>query len=286
MVYKNGEEHTIHSATDFPDHTDATTLRKVLEYQEPMVSATILSPDEYTGAIMNLCTAHRGQNIEFTYLDQDIGRGKTGASKRVKLVYSMPLSSIITTFHSTLKSITSGFASLDYENAGFERSDLVKLLILVNGKPVDALNSVVHRSEAEKEGRAVLLRLKELVARQQFEVSGCSRVHRETRAEEGTFIVLQIILQASVGSRVIARERISPVRKDVTAGLYGGRVSFFFSPSNMDVHKKLTRDGFWIRLDYERKMKHLQKQKEGKKKLKRVGSVELPAEAFFNVLSR
>lgn len=138
-----------------------------------MVSATILSPDDYTGAIMNLCTAHRGQNVEFTYLDQDIGRGgsaKAGGSKRVKLVYSMPLSSIITTFHSTLKSVTSGFASLDYENAGFEASDLVKLIILVNGKSVDALNSVVHRSEAEKEGRAVLLRLKELVSRQQFEV--------------------------------------------------------------------------------------------------------------------
>lgn len=172
---KDGEERTIHSPADFPDHTDPNTNRKVAEYQEPMVHATILSPDTYTGAIMNLCTAHRGTNIEFSYMEQDIGRGTAGASKRVKLVYSMPLSSIITTFHSTLKSVTSGFASLDYENADYQASNLVKLVILISGKPVDALNSVVHRSEAEKEGRAVISRLKELIARQQFEVRCVSR---------------------------------------------------------------------------------------------------------------
>lgn len=174
VVCKNGEEHLIHSVIDFPDHTDATATRKVERYHEPVVQATILSPDTYTGAIMNLCTAHRGTNVEFSYLDTDIARPSHGPSQRVKLVYSMPLSSIITGFYSTLKSITSGFASLDYENAGYQPSDLVKLLILINGKPVDALNSIVHRSEAEKEGRATLTRLKELVARQQFEVSRIS----------------------------------------------------------------------------------------------------------------
>ena len=217
-----------------------------------MIEATIIAPDEYSGGIMELCAQHRGQQISLDYLDSSfIGLSNTSA-QRAKFTYLLPLSSIITTFHSSLKSLSSGFASMDYSQAGYQKSDLVKLNIMVNGNSVDALCAVTHRTTAEKEGRAILTRLRDVMSRQQFEVSEGPFL---TRARSS---LSQVVLQAGVGSRIIARERLAAYRKDVTAGLYGGH--------------------------YERKLKHLNKQKEGKKRLRRFGNVDLPTEAFYQVL--
>jgi translation elongation factor EF-4 len=195
---KDGSARFINSAADFPEHTDINVLKHIESIQEPVIEASILSPDQYAGDIMTLCAGYRGVQTSFSYIEGDAATDIQ--TKRVKLVYRLPLSSIVTTFHSALKSLSSGYASLDYENAGYEASDLVKLNIMVNGRAVDALTAVVHRSHSVQEGKDTLAKLRSVVARQQFE----------------------IVFQAAVGSKIVARERIAPTRKDVTAGLYGG----------------------------------------------------------------
>ncbi|GAA5965172.1 hypothetical protein JCM8115_005376 [Rhodotorula mucilaginosa] len=237
LIYKDGSEKTIDNPADFPDPGG---LLKVTQVMEPMIRATIVAPDEYMGPIMSLCTSHRGIPVSQTYLSTGSGTHSTSTAlkPRVSLIFSLPLSSIITTFHSSLKSITSGFASFDYEEAPYEVSDLVRMNILVSGQKIDALCTVVHRSQVEKEGREWAKRLREVIPRQQHEV----------------------VIQAAVGSHIIARERIAPFRKDVTAPLYGGDVT--------------------------RKMKLLAKQKVGKARLKErsIGRVTIPTEAFHAVL--
>ncbi|BGP06859.1 Translation factor guf1 mitochondrial [Rhodotorula toruloides] len=244
LVFKDGTEKTIDNPADFPDPSSQI---KVAEVLEPMIRATIVTPDEYTGPIINLCTSARGLPLSHNYLSTgsvsaapaDPNAPVSAALKpRVSMSYLLPLSSIITSFHSTLKSISSGFASFDYEEAPYESSDLVRMNLLVNGTKIDALCTVLHRSELEVEARAWVKRLKEAIPRQNYEV----------------------IIQAAVGTHIIARERISQMRKDVTAKLYGGDVT--------------------------RKMKLLAKQKAGKQRLKErsIGNVTIPVKAFHAVL--
>ena len=194
--------------------------------EEPFVKATIFTPNEYVGNIMSLVIEKRGVHLDTVYLDED----------KVQMMYEIPLAELIFEFYDKLKSYTKGYASLDYEPAEYRESNLVKLDILVNAEPVDALSTIVHKTRAEARGRAVISKLRELIPRQQF----------------------LIALQASIGARIVARENISAVRKNVTAKCYGGDIS--------------------------RKRKLLEKQKEGKKRMKQFGSVEIPQEAFLAVL--
>ncbi|KAK8849772.1 GTP-binding protein LepA [Kwoniella newhampshirensis] len=227
VVYLNGSELFVSNPVDFPEVTDSK--QRVAHVEEPMINATIFVPNEYIGEMMDLCSRYRGVQQEYRILEN---------SDRAILRYSLPLSEIVTDFFSELKSSSSGFASFDYEEAGYQQSDLVKLNILINAKPVDALAMIVHRSAAQSIGKAWVKKLKEVVPRQQFELS----------------------IQAALGARVIARENVSAFRKDVTAGLYGGH--------------------------YDRKLKHLNKQKAGKKRLKMLaGNIAIPQTAFFKVLS-
>lgn len=219
----------VSNPTDFPDTSDPRT--RLNEIQEPMVKASIIVPNDYLGDMMELCTAHRAQDIDYRYLDSEY------QSSRIMLSCLLPLGEIMTDFYDKLKSRSSGFASFDYEDAGYQKSDLAKMTFLLNGRPVDALALIVHRSAAEGIGRAFALKLRKVIPRQQFEVP----------------------IQAVVGKKVVARETISAVRKDVTAGMYGGH--------------------------HERKLKKLEEQKEGKKRLKRIGSIDVPQEAFFEILS-
>ena len=195
--------------------------------REPYVTAEIITPTDYIGNIMKLCRDRRGQYVNQVYLD----------AQRVNLEYRLPLAEIVFDFYDKLKSFSRGYASFDYDFSGYHRSDLVKLDMLINGDPVDALSAIVHRSKAYETGRKLATRLKDLIPRQMFEVA----------------------IQAAIGSRIIARTTVKAIRKDVTAKCYGG--------------------------DITRKRKLLEKQKEGKKRMKHVGNVEVPQEAFLAVLS-
>jgi len=220
VVRESGDEITVTNPSEFPDG-------KVAQVFEPVVRATVLAPAEYIGTIMELCQGRRGTLLGMDYLSTD----------RVEIRYTMPLAEIIFDFFDQLKSRTRGYASLDYEPAGEAEANLVKVDILLQGESVDAFSQIVHADEAREYGIAMTSRLRELIPRQQFEVP----------------------IQAAIGSRIIARENIRALRKDVLAKCYGG--------------------------DITRKRKLLEKQKEGKRRMKTIGRVEVPQEAFIAALS-
>ena len=220
VVTEDGSELIVHNPSDWPGG-------KLREVWEPIVKTTIIVPAEYVGTTMELCQSKRGQMGGMDYLSED----------RVELRYTMPLGEIIFDFFDMLKSRTKGYASLNYEEAGEQQSNLVKVDILLQGEPVDAFSAIVHRDNAQWYGNKMTVKLKELIPRQQFEVP----------------------VQAAIGSKIIARENIRALRKDVLAKCYGGDVS--------------------------RKRKLLEKQKEGKKRMKSIGSVSVPQEAFVAALS-
>ncbi len=215
----DGSQITLHNPADMPDVTQIKSI------EEPWVKATILVPDTYLGAVLKLCTERRGEQIELTY-----------AGSRAMLVYKLPLNEIVFDFYDRLKSITSGYASFDYELTGYAESDLVKVQILINEEPVDALAFLCHRSDAESRGRQICERLKDLIPRHLFKIP----------------------IQAAIGGRIVARETISAMRKDVTTKCYGGDVT--------------------------RKRKLLDKQKKGKKRMRQFGKVEVPQSAFIEAL--
>jgi GTP-binding protein LepA len=209
------------------DNPSAMPAQGVLDHiEEPLLKITILLPSEYTGTVMDLCQARRGEMLEMEYLSPE----------RLELVYRIPLAEVVIDFFDVLKSRTKGYASLDYESAGYERSDLVKIEVLLNGVPVDAFSAVVHRTRGQEYGRLMTEKLRELIPRQLFDVP----------------------IQAAVGGRIIARETVKAKRKDVLAKCYGG--------------------------DITRKRKLLEKQKEGKRRMKSIGRVEVPQEAFIQAL--
>lgn len=216
----NGEILDIHNPSDMPDPARLDAI------EEPYIRAQVITKAEYTGAIMTLCIGKRGNIVNQSYLTTD----------RVELAFEMPLAEIVFDFYDKLKTISKGYASFDYHPLQYRKSDLVKLDIRLNSEPVDALSALIHRNHAYSFGRKICEKLKELLTRQQFE----------------------IIIQASIGAKIIARETVKALRKDVTAKCYGGDIS--------------------------RKRKLLEKQKEGKKKMKQVGSVEIPQQAFLAVL--
>jgi GTP-binding protein LepA len=220
VVSDDGDQMTVTNPSDWP-------VGKVAQIFEPVVKVTILAPSEFIGAIMELCQSRRGQLGGMDYLSET----------RVELRYTMPLAEIIFDFFDALKSRTRGYASLDYEEAGEQEADLVKVDIMLQGEPVDAFSAIRHRDDAYAYGTAMAAKLRELIPRQQFEVP----------------------IQAAIGSRIIARENIRAIRKDVLAKCYGG--------------------------DITRKRKLLEKQKEGKKRMKTIGRVEVPQEAFVAALS-
>ncbi len=215
----NGETVELHNPADMPDSTLIDSI------EEPWIKATIMVPDDYLGAVLTLCNERRGQQAELTYV-----------GNRAMAVYRLPLNEVVFDFYDRLKSVTRGYASFDYAMDGYEEGDLVKISILVNNEPVDALSFMAHRSAAERRGRAICERLKELIPRQLFKIP----------------------IQAAIGGRVIARETISALSKDVTAKCYGG--------------------------DITRKRKLLEKQKEGKKRMRQFGKVEIPQSAFIAAL--
>ena len=223
VVYRvhltNGEMKELHNPADMPDPA------RIDHVEEPWIKATIMVPDEYLGSILQLCTERRGQQMDLTY-----------AGNRAMAIYKLPLNEVVFDFYDRLKSISRGYASFDYEIDSYAESDLVKVSILVNQEPVDALAFIVHRANAEARGRSICNRLKDLIPRQMF----------------------QIAIQAAIGGRIVARESISALRKDVTAKCYGG--------------------------DATRKRKLLEKQKEGKKRMRQFGRVEIPQSAFLAAL--
>jgi GTP-binding protein LepA len=223
VVYKiyqiDGSMMEMHNPADMPDPI------KIDHIEEPWIKATILVPDEFLGAILKLCEERRGTQTDLTY-----------AGNRAMVVYKLPLNEVVFDFYDRLKSISSGYASFDYHLEDYQEGDLVKLNILVNGDPVDALSCIVHRSQAEARGRTLCVKLKDLIPRQLFKIA----------------------VQAAIGAKVIARETISALRKDVTAKCYGGDIS--------------------------RKRKLLDKQKEGKKRMRQYGNVDIPQSAFIAAL--
>ena len=216
---RTGDVVEVHNPADMPDAVERV--------EEPYISASVIVPKEYVGAVMELCNDRRGRFDHMEYLSE----------QRVHLIYELPLAEIVLDFFDQLKSRTRGYASFDYDLAGFRAGDLVRVDVLVGGEPVDALSLIVHRDNAYDRGRALVERLREEIPRQMFDVA----------------------IQAAIGSRVIARETVKAKRKDVLAKCYGG--------------------------DITRKRKLLEKQKEGKKRMKQVGSVEVPQEAFLAVLN-
>ena len=215
----NGETIELHNPADMPDAV------RIVQISEPWIDATILVPDEYLGAILKLCQDRRGRQQALSY-----------AGRRAMLAYRLPLNEVVYDFYDRLKSVSSGYASFDYTHHGYEPGDLVKLLILVNGEPVDALSMLVHRQHAEQRGRVLCKRLKDLIPRMLFKIP----------------------IQAAIGGKIIARETIAALRKDVTAKCYGGDVT--------------------------RKRKLLEKQKAGKKRMRTFGKVEIPNDAFVAAL--
>jgi len=227
VVYKvrlrDGDVREIHNPADWPDPSLIETV------EEPWIEATIYTPDDYLGSILKLCQDRRGVQKDLTYVG-------TGSHARAMLRYELPLNEVVFDFYDRLKSISRGYASFDYHQVGHRDGDLVKMSILVNGEPVDALSMIVHRANAEARGRGMCERLKELIPRHLFKIP----------------------IQAAIGGKIIARETIGALRKDVTAKCYGG--------------------------DATRKRKLLEKQKEGKKRMREYGSVSIPQEAFIAAL--
>jgi GTP-binding protein LepA len=219
VVLAGGETLDLHNPADMPDPA------RIKRIDEPWIKATILAPDEHLGAVLALCTEKRGEQIDLTF-----------AGRRAMVIYRLPLNEVVYDFHDRLKSASRGYASFDYHLDDYRPGDLVKLSIMVNGEPVDALATVVNRADAESRGRALCLKLKELIPRQLF----------------------QVAIQAALGGRIVARETVRALRKDVTAKCYGGDVT--------------------------RKRKLLEKQKAGKKRMRRFGKVEIPQEAFLAAL--
>ena len=224
VLYKvrmsDGSEIDIENPSDFPD------MVKIKEVLEPVINATIIVPSQYLGNILKLCQDRRGEQEEMSYLDET----------RVVVKYAMPLNEVVMDFYDNLKSLSAGYASFDYEEAGYQPEKMVKLNILLNGKPVDALSVIVHKEKAYAIGKELAQKLRKVIPRQMFDVA----------------------IQAAIGSKIISRESIAALRKNVTAKCYGG--------------------------DITRKRKLLEKQKAGKKKMKQVGNVEVPQEAFLNIL--
>ena len=219
MKLRDGSEIQIHNPVDMPDPM------KILEIHEPWIEATILTPDEYLGAVLKLCQDRRGVQVELTYV-----------GSRAMAKYNLPLNEVVFDFYDRLKSVSRGYASFDYHLTDYKEADLVKMSILVNEEPVDALSMLVHRSRAEQRGRAMVEKLKELIPPHMF----------------------QVPIQAAIGGKIIARETVRAMRKDVTAKCYGGDVT--------------------------RKRKLLDKQKKGKKKMRQYGKVDIPQEAFIAAL--
>lgn len=223
VVYRlnmqDGSQKELHNPADMPD------VVKITAIEEPWIRATIMTPDDYLGAIMKLCQERRGLQIDLTYV-----------GPRAMITYDLPLNEVVFDFYDRLKSISKGYASFDYNLSDYREGDLVKMSILVNEEPVDALSMLVHRSAAEKRGRVLCEKLKELIPQHMFKIP----------------------IQAAIGGRIVARETISALRKDVTAKCYGGDIS--------------------------RKRKLLDKQKEGKKRMRQFGKVEIPQEAFIQAL--
>ena len=223
VIYKvnlrDGTHIDLHNPADLPDQTLIASI------EEPWIEATILVPDEYLGSILKLCEDRRGRQKQLTY-----------AGSRAMVVYELPLNEVVFDFYDRLKSVSRGYASFDYKMTDYEEGDLVRLGILVNAEPVDALAMIVHRARAEQRGRVMCEKLKDLIPRHMF----------------------QIPIQAAIGGKIVARETLSAMRKDVTSKCYGGDIS--------------------------RKRKLLDKQKEGKKKMRQFGKVEIPQEAFISAL--
>ncbi|EDP61024.1 Elongation factor G, C-terminal:Elongation factor, GTP-binding:ATP/GTP-binding site motif A (P-loop):Ras [alpha proteobacterium BAL199] len=223
VIYKihltDGRTIELHNPADMPD------VMKIQSIEEPWIKATIFVPDDYLGAVLGLCTERRGEQVDLTY-----------AGSRAVVVYRLPLNEVVFDFYDRLKSISRGYASFDYQLDSYRESDLVKLSIMVNQEPVDALSMIVHRGQADPRGRTMCAKLKELIPRQLFKIA----------------------IQAAIGGKVIARETVSALRKDVTAKCYGG--------------------------DITRKKKLLEKQKEGKKRMRQFGQVEIPQSAFIAAL--
>ena len=215
----DGEMVSLHNPADMPDVT------RISHIEEPWIEATIMTPDEFLGAVLTLCTERRGEQINLTY-----------AGNRAMVVYKLPLNEVVFDFYDRLKSVTKGYASFDYHITGYRTGELVKVSILVNSDPVDALAMIVNKEQAETRGRAICGRLKDLIPRQMFKIA----------------------LQAAIGGKVIARETVGALRKDVTAKCYGG--------------------------DITRKKKLLEKQKEGKKRMRQFGNVDIPQSAFLEAL--